>query len=90
MARASVILGLLSGVFLIAGMATGLLVVWLLCLAASVLAIVLGYRGRNELAGIPGAQGQLEVALAGIIVGWLVLSLTVLILLFIGITTLGA
>lgn len=90
MARSSVVLGVIAGVSLIGGMVTGLLIVWLLALVASALALVLGYRGKNQSMESPGMQGQLDVAMAGIVVGWLVLSLTVLILLFIGITSLGA
>ncbi len=90
MARSSVLLGVIAGLSLIGGMVTGFLVVWILALVASVLALVLGYRGKNQTMASPGMQDQLDVAMAGIVVGWLVLSLTVLILLFIGITSLGA
>jgi hypothetical protein len=66
--------------FAIASMVLGILWLWWI---GSILALVFGYKARNEIDASDGAQGGRGMATAGIILGWIGVGGTALIVLLI-------
>jgi hypothetical protein len=67
------------------GLATAALVcgiVGFFCVVPAILALIFGYRARNQIDASGGAQSGRGLATAGIVLGWIWIGLTVLSLAF--------
>ena len=90
MAAASLVLAAAAILSSLVGMATGWAAPWILAVPCSLGALFTGYAGKSQIRQSGGAQVGLEAAIVGIVIGWLVVSVFILLLMFFAIVTLGA